>query len=153
MDLNVEIRRIAESKLIPGQFIVDIVASGRPGQRKISIIVDADQGMDIDACAELSRQVSKTLDETSLVSDAYLLEVSTPGVDQPLKLKRQYVKNVGRRLKIKLQDKTLEGKLTEVGEDNITLVQEVGSGKKQESVPVLIPLAAIEKAFVLVSFK
>jgi ribosome maturation factor RimP len=117
------------------------------------VVVDADQGMNIDDCAVLSRQLSKSLDESALVDDNYTLEVSTPGVEQPLQLKRQYTKNIGRRLKVKLQDSTIEGKLAEVTDNEITLFQEVGTGKKKETQSLVVPFSAIDKAFVLVSFK
>jgi ribosome maturation factor RimP len=153
MDLVEEIKKLAESKLAVGQFIVDIIISSKKGPKKVLVIVDGDQGFSIDDCAELSRQLSKAFDEGGLIEDNYLLEVSTPGLDHPLKLKRQYTKNIGRGLKVKLQDKTIEGKLTEVSEDKIMLTQEVGSGKKKEIQNLEIPFSSIDKAFVLVSFK
>jgi ribosome maturation factor RimP len=153
MELSEEIRHLTESKLPPGQFLIDIVASSRQGPKKISVIVDGDEGISIDDCAELSRQLSKALDDLGLIEDNYLLEVSTPGVDHPLKLKRQYNKNIGRRLKVKLHDKIVEGKLTEVDEEKITLTQETGAGKKKETQTMVIPFSSIDKAFVLVSFK
>lgn len=153
MDLSEEIRKLAESKLAPNQFIVDVITSPKIGTKKILVIVDADEGFSIDDCAELSRQLSKALDETNLIDDNYLLEVSTPGVEHPLKLKRQYKRNVGRKLKIKVQDKVVEGRLAEVDDDKVTLTQEIGSGKKKEIETVVIPFSEIDKAFVLVSFK
>jgi ribosome maturation factor RimP len=153
MDQMEEIRKLAESKLIPGQFIVDITVSAKKGPGKVLVLVDADQGITIDDCAEISRQLSKALDDSSLLMDHYMLEVSTPGVDYPLRLKRQYVKNIGRKLKIKLSDKTLEGKLMEVKTESIVLAQETGTGKIKEIMTVEVLFSAIEKAFVLVSFK
>jgi ribosome maturation factor RimP len=153
MDQTEEIRKLAESILAPGQFIVDITVSARKGPGKVLLLVDADQGITIDDCAEISRQLSKLLDDSSLLTDNYLLEVSTPGVDHPLRLKRQYVKNVGRKLRVKQGDKTLEGKLTEVNDERIVLTQETGSGKTRDTVTTEVPFATIEKAFVLVSFK
>jgi ribosome maturation factor RimP len=153
MDQMEEIRKLAESKLIPGQFIVDITVSAKKGPGKVLVLVDADQGITIDDCAEISRQLSKALDDSSLLMDHYMLEVSTPGVDYPLRLKRQYVKNIGRKLKIKLSDKILEGKLMEVKTESIVLAQETGTGKIKEIVTAEVLFSAIEKAFVLVSFK
>ena len=155
MSLEEEIKKIAESKLSDSrQFIVDVLVSSRKGPKKVLIIVDGDEGVSIDECAEVSRQVSKDLDESPLIDDdSYTLEVYTPGLDQPLKLKRQYVKNIGRKLKVKLPDKIEEGKLEAVTEDAITLVKETGSGKKKESTSIDINFSQIEKAFVLVSFK
>ena len=154
MDLGAEIKRVAETKLAnSSQFIVDVVVSARTGPKKVLVIIDGDNGITIDDCAEISREIAKTLDETNLLSDPYTLEVSTPGLDHPLKLKRQYKKNIGRKLRVKLPDKTLEGKLEAVSDETITLSQEVGAGKKKEIQNVDIHFIQIEKAFVLVSFK
>jgi ribosome maturation factor RimP len=153
MDLSEEIRKLAESKLASGQFIVEVVSSSRQGPKKVLVTVDADQGITIDECAAISRQLSKALDDSGLVDDNYLLEVSTPGLDQPLKLKRQYARNIGRNLKLKLQDRTVEGKLSEVQEDQIVLSQETGFGKHREVQTIVIPFSHIDKAFVLISFK
>lgn len=153
MDQVEEIRKLAESRLAPGQFLVDVIVSSKKGPGKVLLLVDADHGMTIDDCAEISRQLSKVLDESPLLTEAYMLEVSTPGVDQPLKLKRQYVKNIGRKLKVKLADTIREGRLTEVNDERIVLAEETGTGKKKETVNVEVSFAAIEKAFVLVSFK
>ena len=154
MDLTAEIRQLVEPTLAPDQFIVDVVVSAKKGPGKVLILVDGDQGITIDSCAEISRQLSKTLDERNLMGDNYLLEVSTPGVDHPLKMKRQYGKHVGRSLRIKLQDGSqVEGKLAALNEEAITLNQEIGSGKKKETKTVSVPFAAVDKTFVLVSFK
>jgi ribosome maturation factor RimP len=154
MGLEEEIKNIASRKLTdPAHFIVEVVVSARKGPKKLLVIVDGDQGVSIDDCATLSRELSKELDESPLVDEAYTLEVSTPGLDQPLKLKRQYVKNIGRRLKVKLADKIEEGKLDAVNDEAITLISETGTGKKKESTSININFAQIEKAFVLVSFK
>ncbi len=154
MDIAAEIRRIAESVLTdPGQFIVDVIVSSKQGPRKVLVLLDSDNGISIDECADVSRSLSKQLDEVSWLEDAYMLEVSTPGLDHPLKLTRQYRKNIGRRLKVKVLEKTEEGKLTAVTDGTITLEQEVGSGKKKEIKTIEIPFTDIEKAFVLVSFK
>ena len=152
MDLALEVRKMAESALANGQFIVDVSVTSRP-PRKIVVLVDADQGITIDDCAEISRQLSKSLDETGLIEENFFLEVSTPGVEHPLKLKRQYRKNIGRKLKLKLADKTIEGKLEEVAEEKITLTQELGHGKNKELKSIDVPFSDIDKAFVMVSFK
>jgi ribosome maturation factor RimP len=154
MEIAEEIEKIAEKKLTrPGQFIVDVVVSSRNGPQKVMVFVDGDNGINIDDCATISRELSKALDELLLLNEHYVLEVSTPGLDQPLKLIRQYKKNIGRKLKVKLQDKTVEGILLEVTEVKIRLGQETGVGKKKEIVPIDIQFSEIDKSFVLVSFK
>jgi ribosome maturation factor RimP len=118
------------------------------------IIIDGDQGVTIDDCAELSRKLSKEFDDRAYFGeDNYLLEVSTPGLDHPLKLKRQYFKNTGRNVKVVRKENTTEGKLKEVTDEKIILVQETGTGKKKETKEIEIPFSEIEKTFVTVSFK
>ena len=82
-----------------------------------------------------------------------MLEVSTPGLDQPLKLTRQYRKNIGRRLSVRLAGKSVEGKLVDVTQDKITIEQESFVGKQQQVLAVDIEFSEIDKSFVLVSFK
>lgn len=154
MEIADEIRKIAEEKLSgAGQFIVDVIVTSKRGPKKILIILDGDTGINIDDCANLNRELSKELETLPALQDSYLLEVSTPGLDQPLKLKRQYRKNVGRRLNVKLADKAVEGKLVEVTDDKITLEQESLAGKQKQVVMVDIEFSEIDKSFVLVSFK
>jgi ribosome maturation factor RimP len=156
MDLTSDIRQLAEALLkSESLYIVDVVASVKRKPGKIMVALDGDAGVSIDDCAALSRSLSEALDAGSLVDDNYLLEVSTPGLDQPLKMKRQYKKNIGRVLKVKLTDETTpqEGKLTSVTETDITLEQKAGKGKKSEEKVITIPFSSIDKAFVTVSFK
>lgn len=154
MDLVEEIRNLAAGNLSPDKFVVEVLVLGKKVPKRVLITIDGDHGITIDDCADLSRVLSKEFDERGLFGDEnYLLEVSTPGVDQPLKLKRQYFKNTGRNLRVKFQDKITEGKLKEVSEDQIVLAQEIGTGKKKEVKEITIPFSEIDKAFVLVSFK
>ena len=98
--------------------------------------------------------MSEKLDELDFGTDHYVLEVSTPGLDHPLKLKRQFQKNTGRGLKIHLRDKRiLEGKLAGVEDEKITLRQQEKEGKMIVEKEVTIAFEEIERAFVVVSFK
>ena len=87
------------------------------------------------------------------LNESYVLEVSTPGVDHPLKFNRQYAKHVGRTLKVVLRDQSIEGKLVNVSSVAISLEQTTGAGKKKEIKTIEIQFSDIEKSFVLVSFK
>ncbi len=154
MELVEEIRTIAEANLSPDKFLVEVIVSAKKIPGRVLIIIDGDHGITIDDCADLSRIISKELDEREYFKqDNYLLEVSTPGLEHPLKLKRQYRKNTGRSVKVVSKEATLEGKLKEVTDEKIVLVQETGAGKKKESREVEIPFSQIDKTFVLVSFK
>lgn len=154
MELSDEIRKLAETHLKDeSHFVVEVITNLRQQPKKLLVILDGDKGISIDDCAELSRELSSALDEGNLISDAFVLEVSTPGLDQPLKSKRQYVKNIGRKVKVKMKEKTVEGKLAAVQESKIEVLQQSGSGKKKEEKMVEIPFEEIDKTFVLVSFK
>lgn len=154
MELVSEIRRLAESSLPDqSQFIVDVTLSSRKGPKKLLVIVDGDDGVNIDDCATISRRLSEALDLAGWIGDSYLLEVSTPGVDHPLKFRRQYQKHRGRKLKVVLADRTVEGVLAEIADDHIVISGATGTGKKRSEWSEEIPFSAIEKAFVLVSFK
>jgi ribosome maturation factor RimP len=154
MEITEQIRELVVNRLTDdSQFIVDVVVKGHKGPKKVLVVVDGDRGVTIDDCANLSRELSKAFDDTQLFEESYTLEVSTPGLDQPLKLRRQYHKNIGRRIKLVTQQGVVEGKLTEVSEDKIVLEEEVGTGKEKQVKRSDIPFSNIEKTFVLVSFK
>jgi ribosome maturation factor RimP len=154
MEFAEEIKNIITRKLAdPNQFLVDVIVKGHKGPKKVLIIIDSDKGVTIDDCANLSREISKAFDDLQLFDDSYMLEVSTPGLDQPLRLARQYYKNIGRRIKVVTHEQAVEGKLVEVGEEKIKLEQEIGAGKHKETKIIELSFLEIDKTFVLVSFK
>lgn len=135
-------------------FLVDVVVSNKPGSKRVLVILDGDNGVTIDACAEVSRKLSGLLDESPFMEESYTLEVASPGLDHPLKLTRQYVKNRGRKLKVVLKDKqTVQGKLTEADDQKIVVEEELKEGKKTTTKKRVIAFGDIEKALVVVSFK
>lgn len=152
MDVAGKIKELAASVLTEeGHFIVDVLYFERQRPAKVMVIVDGDNGVTIDACAELSRKLAALLDEQNIPDNAYVLEVTTPGVDQPLRMKRQYFKNAGRQFKVHLKDKSIvQGKLESVTDEKLTIRQPVD---KKESKIVEVLFDQIEKAFVQVSFK
>lgn len=109
-------------------FIVEL--SVKPGN-KIEILVDRDSGLALEDCLSVSRHVEGNLDREL---EDYSLDVSSPGVGKPLKLKRQYVKNVGRTVNVKRTDGTIvEGILVSSDEEKIvvhTRTKEEVEGKK-----------------------
>jgi ribosome maturation factor RimP len=154
MDLNQKIRELAGAGLTdPAHFVVDVTISKYKPQ-KVTVFVDGDKGISIDDCANLSRYLGDKLDEENMMADAsYTLEVSTPGIDHPLKLKRQYVGNIGRHVKVQLKDKEiLKGKLVAADEQKISLETENKDSKKKELISLDIPFTEIEKTIVTVSF-
>lgn len=131
-------------------FLVEVTHKGNSGNSRLQVLIDGDQGLDIDHCASISRQLGAQLEEMDIIPGKYVLEVSSPGLDHPLKLKRQYAKNVGRTLKVELTDeRILEGALSKLEGDQIEL--EIKKNKEKQF--VTIALSEVKKSKVVVSFK
>ena len=91
--------------------------------RKLEVYIDSDQGIHIDDCASISRFLEGHLDGSGLVPDNYILEVSSPGMDNPLKVPRQYKRRIGRILEVVKNDGTMfEAQLTEADNEKIKLL-------------------------------
>jgi ribosome maturation factor RimP len=154
MNIEKRVRELVEEKIAdkPNLFLLDI--KFHPNG-KLVILVDGDKGIGIDDCAAISRHVGFRLEEENVIETAYNLEVSSPGVDAPLTDIRQYVKNVGRNLAIKMADGSKrEGKLTGITEDAIVIEEKTKEkGKKAETVESVIPVNKITETKVLISFK
>ena len=100
----------------PELFLIDFSIDTN---NKINIVLDGDKGVSVSDCIYVSRAIEQNIDEEDHV---FSIDVASCGATSPLKLKRQYIKNVTRDLEIKLQsgDK-IEGMLTQANEDNIIL--------------------------------
>jgi len=154
LDLRIEdIQTIAERHLPDtSYFVVDIKVSGKRGYEKVVVLVDGDEGISIDVCAKIARSLSDELDTLNMFEGSYTLEVSSPGVDYPLVTVRQYVKNLGRQLKIDLvSGDRVKGDLLEANGSGITIT--LDKGKKKEKEYLLIPFSDIKRSKVLVTFK
>ncbi|WKK86256.2 ribosome maturation factor RimP [Marivirga arenosa] len=146
---------LAEIITEPEYFIVDIVISEND-KLKIVVLVDGDNGVSIDFCASVSRQLGHKMEEDEVLEKAYVLEVSSPGLDHPLMNARQYQKNIGRKVKVDTKEsKSIRGELLEVSEDFILVNQEIKEkGKKKiKHEETKVPFDIIDKTKVLVSFK
>src|SRR2546421_4309493 len=115
----------------PSHFLVEVRIKPT---NNVKIFIDADEGIILSDLIAYNRKLYKMLEESGLFPDGdFSLEVSSPGLDEPLKMLRQYKKNIGRYLDITLKDSTRkEGKLIEVTEDGIVIETEKGKGKKKE---------------------
>lgn len=125
------------------------------GKTLLNLLIDSDQGVTIQTCARISRLVSEELEAKEIMPEAYTIEVSSPGVDYPLSSKRQYLKNIGRELKVNLSaDKEVVGKLLDVDNSGIKmLVKRKEKGKKATEEELIIPFEEVKKSIVQVSFK
>ena len=119
----------------------------------LRVYIDKDGGVDITECGEVSEQLSERLDEADPIKEAYFLEVSSPGVERPLKTKADFEKNLNKNVLVKLYEpidgeKTYEGILKSINYDVINIEYNIKTRKKQ----VEIPFEKIAKARLAVTF-
>jgi ribosome maturation factor RimP len=115
----------------PAHFLVEIRIKPT---NNVKIFIDSDEGIPLSELINYNRKLYRELEETNFYPDGdFSLEVSSPGLDEPLKLKRQYKKNLGRFVEVMMEDGSkIEGKLMEAGEEEIVVETETGKGKKKE---------------------
>jgi ribosome maturation factor RimP len=137
----------------PELFLVDFSINDA---NKISINLDGDQGVNLQDCIDVSRAIENQLDREE---QDFSLEVASAGVSSPLKFIRQYKKNIGRTLKVKINDAAdIEAKLVAADEEKITLEwqarepKKIGKGKETVDKKAEIPYQNIKEAIVIVSF-
>ena len=130
-----------------GYEIEDVVIDPRARPPRITVIADGDTALDLDTIATLSRSASMLLD--GLDSPAYLLEVTSPGVERPLTIEKHFRRARGRKVELSLADGSqLTGRLGETRGDTVALVIRDGRDWAVRE----IPLAEIVKAVVQVEF-
>jgi ribosome maturation factor RimP len=135
---------------LPGYFLVEI--NVKP-TNNIKVFVDADQGAAIDQLSRINRALYKWVEENLFPNGDFSIEVSSPGLEEPLKLGRQYLKNIGRMVEIVLKNGLKkEGKLISVSENEIVIEEEIGKGKKKEVIQHIILNEEIKTTKVQVKF-
>lgn len=118
----------------------------------IKVFLDGDNGVNIEACTKINRALYKMIEESEMYPEGdFSLEVSSPGVDEPLKFFRQYLKNVGRTVEIILNDESKHyGVLQSATEAEVVLEKQIG--KKKEIISETIPFDAIKSTVVQIVF-
>lgn len=149
-----KIEQIISPKLNEGLFIVDVTITP---SNSITVVLDGDNGVGIDACVAISREVEAELDEEGVIFE---LVVTSAGVGQPLKLVRQYKKNIGREVEVLLNSgEKVSGELKVVAETDFeveyTVLKLPEGGKRKVKVVEkrVIPYNEVKSTKVLVSFK
>jgi ribosome maturation factor RimP len=135
----------------PAHFLVEVRIKPT---NNIKVFIDGDEGVPLSALVQYNRKLYKELEESGLYPDGnFSLEVSSPGLDEPLKLHRQYKKNIGRYVELTLQDAShKEGKLLEANEDGIVIETETGKGKKKEVKQETILFTDIKQTKIQIKF-
>ena len=148
--LETLIRKAFEDGRCGEYYLVDLEVSP---SKHIVVYTDGDEGVSLDTCTKISRVLESILDVEPTLGGIYQLEVSSPGVSRPLKFPRQYLKHIGRTLKIALwNDVKVEGKLVTTRPDSITIeIKPVDKKAKPEIRD--IAFEEIREAFVTVQFK
>lgn len=134
-----------------GLFLVDVRVKPT---NNIKIFIDGDEGVSIDKCVKINRQLYKRIEEAAIWPEGdFSLEISSPGIGEPLKLNRQYKKNIGRLVEVvKVDESKLEGKLLSADDEGITVEETKGKNKKKEVVVHTIPFDQIKTTTVQVTF-
>lgn len=129
-------------------FVIDINFRGDNRKKIIEVFVDAEKNVGADNLAEISREINSVIEEQDIIKQAYRLDVSTPGVDRPLKFLKQFPKHINRNFEITYKTgeevKTITGKLLSVEREELTFL----SDKKE----ILIEFKNITTAKVIISF-
>ncbi|WP_406737715.1 ribosome maturation factor RimP [Streptomyces sp. NBC_00853] len=152
------LRELLEPLVAAKGLDLEEIEMSRAGKRRmLRIIVDSDEGVELDACAELSREVSDKLDETDVMGeDEYVLEVSSPGADRPLTEHRHYVRAIGRLVKFQLSAEDEKGagglvaRILDVDDEGLDL--EVPGVKGRKATARRIAFTDIAKARVEIEF-
>ena len=135
----------------PEHFLVSLLIKPT---NNIKLLIDGDKGITIEQCVRFNRRLVPMIDEAGIFPPGeYSLEVSSPGVDEPLKLHRQYVKNVGRTVQaLRIDQTSLTGVLKEVTDEVITLEYTEGKGKKAVVHQTSIPFTELHSVTVQIIF-
>lgn len=135
-------------------FLIDVKITGHSDYRKILVLIDSDNGLDVGTCSSISKKLSIKLDDIDFPAEKYTLEVSSPGIDQPLRIKRQYLKNKEKTIKVLLRNNEIKkGRLIQVNDNDIKVESEIKEKKKKVRYDqIIIPFEDIIKTNVVVTF-
>lgn len=135
----------------PEYFLVEIKIKPT---NNIKVFIDGDKGISIEKCVQINRQLYKQIESNNFFPDGnFSLEVSSPGIDKPLKMQRQYIKNTGRLIEILFNDESVKtGRLVQVSDSDIIIEETTGKGKKAETKQLVIPFSNIKTTTVQIEF-
>ena len=124
-------------------FLVDL----KVNNTRVEIFLDSDESVTFEKCRKISRMIEAVLDEKQWLGEKYTLEVSSAGVGKPLKLTRQYLKNIGRTLEIKKIDgEKVKGELIQADEEKVTIKfeEKIKEGKKKKKIETVLEIKHID---------
>jgi ribosome maturation factor RimP len=132
-----------------GFFMIDMILRGERKNRVLEVYIDSETNVSADDCAVISRDINKMLEEKNLFESGYRLEVSSPGVNRPLKYIRQFPKHINRKFDVSYRDsgnvKKISGTLKKVEDNHLVFL-------KSNREEIRIDFSDIIKAKVIISF-
>lgn len=154
MDFKSKVKELLEQGLAehPSLFLIDFSIST---DYKILVVIDGDQGVNLQDCIDVSRSIEHNLDREE---QDFSLEVASVGATAPLQFPRQYKKNIGRTLEVTTETEKIEAKLVDATEEAVKLEwkarepKKIGKGKETVVKTAEIPYISIKKAVVVISF-
>lgn len=114
-----------------GLEVVEVLYEKKYDGMNLTIVIDKEGGVTIDDCELLHRAIDAPLDELDPIDVSYTLNVSSPGIDRPLKLPRDYKRNLDKKIAVKLyvpidKKKSFEGTLVSYDDETFTIVTQKG---------------------------
>ncbi len=151
--------RIQQLETLIGQILADeptyfLVSVKIKPTNNIKVFFDGDEGISIEKCVKFNRALYKMIEEKGWYPEGeFSMEISSPGIGEPLLLHRQYLKNVGRDLEVVFTDDTIKiGTLMAVTAEDILIQSTEGKGKKAVTQQLLIPFNKIKSTTVQIKF-
>ncbi|WP_121666813.1 ribosome assembly cofactor RimP [Mesonia aquimarina] len=149
-----KIKELIEQALAekPTLFLIDFEIKQN---NQILVIIDDDKGVSVHDCIDVSRKIEHNLDRDE---EDFSLEVTSAGVSTPLRLPRQFKKNIGRKLAVKTETDSYEAKLEKADENEVLLKwkarepKPVGKGKVTVKKEAVLPYNDIVEAKVMITF-
>ncbi len=141
------VRAVIEAPLAEAGFDVEDVSVRAAGKRQlVQVAVDKDGGVTLDDVADATKLVSTALDDADPIQGAYVLEVTSRGVDRPLTLPRHWRRNAGRLVKVTLTDGTqVAGRIQSADDEAAEVLVQVDE-------QVRVAFADVSKAMIEVEF-
>jgi ribosome maturation factor RimP len=124
VDAETLVRPVVEGA---GLELVDVTFGREGGRRILRLTVDRDGGVDLDQISQISEKVSRRLDLEGFEPGPYALEVTTPGLERPLRSPHDFRRAIGERVRVRTADAVIEGSLRDADDDAITVAEPEGA--------------------------
>jgi ribosome maturation factor RimP len=138
-DLEERLRSLAEPVLARhGADLVEVqVKQGRT--QLVRVVADREGGIDLDTCAVVSKELSRMLDADDPIEGRYMLEVTSPGLDRPLRTDEDFRRNLGRKVRVVLETRQIEGNVEDVGDDAVRVAGETIALQDVRTARLILP--------------